>query len=279
MDRHQYLFLALAFLLGSAAIGLGSAHRAQQRAEEEPEALAGDDSDMTPLPRPAEADAPPPTTRIARSETLGPFQLRVRDDGRAALFSPGGDLVAEIDGFLGARLVTQAPLFGAPVVELTGRTCTEPCNPQVALLASRGDASFEVLRARGAPKLDDLDADGIPEVLLDHLMEGSTEVVTLPFRLEGGQYVPAYERFPDGVDRQLDALASAAERLCDEADDVSAECQGTLRALLGLAEFRAPGTALREVNALRMEPIAKSFARNEELHAEIEAEMKAVAGR
>jgi hypothetical protein len=107
------------------------------------------------------------------------------------------------------------------------------------VVALRDGKPRRLMIAKGVPKVQDLDRDGVPDAVVEHLMEGSADLVTLPYRLEGEHFVPAYERFPDGVDRQVDEHWKATERLC--AKKVDDECRGAMRLLVGAAAFRGAG--------------------------------------
>lgn len=279
MDRSQLLLLGLGILLGAGAIGLGVAQRQERaRAEaEEERALAAQMDTLTPLPQPGSeppaAPSPPedapPVPLEARK--LGPYELRVRSDRHAALIDKEGSIFFVMEGYLGAREVPGAKLFGGPVFELTGKRCDDPCNPTTTLLALKDGHSVQALNVEGVVRLDDLDADGVPEAVVDHLMRGTPELITLPFALEGIRYVPAYARFPDGVDRQIEALTRSAERLCGPGLDV--ECGQTLRALFGAVHFRSPGAPQSVAEKLRLEGLARAFVRNPETQAELAAEI------
>jgi hypothetical protein len=273
VQKRQYILLGLGMLLGTAAIGVTAARRTLQAQEDESQARTEEEAANveTPLAEPAAISG----GVITRSEKLGAFQLRVRGEHSAALFDERGDVVARADGFEGARLLEGVRLYDAEAVELDGKTCHAPCNPTVQVVTMRSGRPLVVMRAAGEVKLDDLDRDGVAEALVDHLMEATKEeIITLPYRLEGARFVAAYARFPDGVDRQLDALSKSAENVCTA--EVDEECQATLRAIVGLGAFRTPASPAEAIGRLRLEPAAKRWAREPERVRQIAEEIATV---
>jgi hypothetical protein len=273
VDKRQFVMLGIGLFLGSLAIGVGAAHKAEEqrkeKARDQAEAKQQAEAEQDrPLDRPKDLKSASP---IERDEKVGIFQLRVTESGRAGLFSAAGDVVAEVDGFQGARALEKARLFDGPLVELIGKDCEDPCNPTLVVAGTVKGKPIVALRARGVAKLDDLDHDGVPEAVVDHLMDGTQEMVTLPFKLKGDRFEPAYQAFPDGVDRQLDSLGKAAERICTA--EVEEECRWTLEAILGLSAFQAPGSAAQAIGHLKIDPAAKEWARDGERVEKVAREM------
>ncbi|MBI5546188.1 MAG: hypothetical protein HY901_20045 [Deltaproteobacteria bacterium] len=275
MDRNQLIFLGMGMALATAAIGVSAARRALQE-QDEAHAQAQVQAQMdrlTPLPH----QDSPRRDLPQRTETVGSFRVRVREGGHATLLSAGGEFVAEVSGYQGAREVPQVRLLGDPVVELAGKSCEDPCNPSVVLVAVSDGEPVQVLAAAGVPRLEDLDGDGTPEALIDHLMSGTSELVTLPYAFDGRFFRPAYSRFPEGVDRQIEALSGSASRLCTWSFDD--ECRAQLTALLGLSAFRSPQDAGGVVERLRTESKVKKWASNGGRIRNIVREIAMVAGR
>jgi hypothetical protein len=270
VERRQLILLGIGIALAAGAIGLGAVRRAQVAAAER--AAAEERERLDPLP-PAEVE-PPLADKPLQTERVGAFQVRVRPDGRAGVFGPDGELVHQVDAYQGAREVPDAQLFGAPVLEVSGKACEDPCNPRISLIALRAGRPFKVLEVAGVPRLEDLDRDGVPEVLVDHLMDGTREIITLPYRLEGAAFVAAYAKFPDGVDRQVEALSRSAERLCEQS--ATDECKDTLKALLGLEAFRAATHRADAVAHLHVESALRTWAAERDRVEAVAAEIARV---
>ena len=239
-------FVAVGALLASATI----ASIALQRREKDRGAARSAQGEERELP-------PAPLLRGALSSVRTEDALELRD--------PSGRTVLEA---LPDAFVREAgTLHQAPVVEVVEKACQDPCNAHTRLVAWREGAAVVVLDAEGTVKLEDLDRDGIPEALLDHRMDGTAETVTLPLAYDGDRFFGEYRRFPEGVDRQLEALSRAAEIDCD--DSVSTGCQADLRAILGLSAFRGADLG-RVIAALRVGEHARGWARTQEEAVESE---------
>lgn len=266
-------------LLGTASIGVSAVRRAERREVEaaveraEWEAMQQE----SPLEEPSEhppAENPEPV--VERTETVGGLTVRVLSNRRVVVFTRAGEHALDLDGFVEVREVPGAEVLGGPLVRLIGKTCDDPCNPTVVLLGVRDGDPVELLRAGGVANLEDLDGDGAPEVLLDHLVEGSHEVVTLPLKLDPNRrrYRAAYEQHPEGVDRQIEQLTAAAERICTPG--VEQDCRDTLEGLLALSFF-GPGKDTNPVDRMRLEPRAKAYARRPDVVIRLEAQMQLLA--
>ncbi len=276
---HKHLFAA-GIVLAVLAIGASAADRAveardrarREAAEAEAEREREWDWEQAqppPAPRTDPRKVPP------RREMVGELELRVSPENEAKLFNKDGRQVARVKGFAGVREVPGARLFGGAVVELAGKTCRDPCNPTSSIIASPKGRPRVVLEAQGIVHLEDLDGDGTPEALIEHLVRHTTELVTLPYALEKERFVPAYSRFPDKVDRQIEALSRLAERDCEQAPE--GDCRDALLALLVAHRFTGKDDLKALLSGLKMERQLKTWAKDEALQRSLAAEVKGLA--
>jgi hypothetical protein len=274
VEKRQYLFLGAGMVLALMAITLVGLQRRDQHAtgqatmapiqppqpvpaeplpaEAPPE--DGDQADQPGEPDEPEADPAEAEEAAPEKEKLGPF-LVSRADGELTVRGPDGDLLASADSEADARLAGKVGKLES--LQLVDKRCDDPCNPHSQVFVSDGSRAWPVLDVPGAVRLQDLDRDGTVEALLDHLMEGTQELITLPYRLVGDRYVAAYKRFPDGVDRQITNLGGAVAGACEQG--VGPDCEGTVRALVGLELFRGAGTK-GLIGRLRLPPAASQYA-------------------
>ena len=279
MKKSQLTLLAVGMALGTAAIGVSAANRAIQARDARAKAAAQDaeqDEDER-----AQQPAPGPKVKVKAEagkamhrEMVGDFELRVTNGSDGRLFTKDGRGVASIRGLQAARVVKDVKLFGEPVVELAGKNCRDPCNPTFLLVASPGGKTRTLVEAQGIIKLEDLDGDGVPEALVDHLVRHTSEVVTLPFVIQKEKFVPGYAKFPQGVDRQVEELGKSAERICGATPE--GECRDTLLALFVAYLFAEGGDLKPLVGHLKIEPEIKAWAEDEGLRKELQREVDQV---
>ncbi|HEY3451258.1 MAG TPA: hypothetical protein VGK67_33175 [Myxococcales bacterium] len=228
-----------------------------------------------------EESQPPPTPKgdlrkvLLKRETVGELELRVSGENEAKLFTADGKQIALVKGFAGVREVPGTTLFGKKVVELAGKTCRDPCNPTSAIVASPGGKPRTVLEAQGIVRFEDLDGDGTPEALIEHLVNHTAELVTLPYALEKEKFVPAYGKFPEKVDKQIEELSRSAERSCEASPE--GDCRDTLLALLVARAFTQKDDLKALVSGLKIDQQLKVWAKDEGLQRDLEHEIKGVA--
>ncbi len=231
------------------------------------------DLDLSP---PGSAPPPPPpapasTTNEGTSPVrqLGPFRVVEEDDEVVSVYGPDGEAV--VSTLRGAHLGLAGKVGRHPALLLVEKTCPDPCNPRSQLFVARGRSVEPLLDVQGMIELVDLDGKPPAELRLSHLMETTSELVSLPFRFERGRFVNGSALFSQELDRQLEWFGAAVEERCP--DLVNSTCAGAIRAYLGLAVFRSGPRADRLIALLPLSPFAREYLETsrEEVEAEIES--------
>ncbi|MGC4118045.1 MAG: hypothetical protein QM765_26540 [Myxococcales bacterium] len=274
MNQKTLLFAGM--VLAILAIGASAANRtlkARDRAQREAAEAKADQQEQAARPLPPKSDQ---AALAFRRETVGELEVRVAStNNEARVFAKDGKLLTIVRGYAGGREVPGTTLFGAKVVELAGKACQDPCNPTSSIIASPGGKPKRVFEAQGIVRFEDLDGDGTPEVLVDHLVKGTTELIALPYALEKERFVPAYSRFPERLDRQMEAFSRTAERMCEQAPE--GDCRDALLALLLAHAFTGRDDLKDYVSHLKIDSQLKDWARDGALQRELQREAKTVA--
>lgn len=270
--------LATGMALAVLAIGAGAANRALEQKEHEKRQAAQAARAERAEREAEEAEPPKPAGDLRKvlleRKMVGELELRVTGERVAKLFAKDGRQVAGVKGYAGVREVPGALLFGHPVVELAGKACRDPCNPTSVIVASPGGRPKAVVEAQGIVRFEDLDGDGTPEALVDHVVRHTAELVTLPFALEKEKFVPAYSKFPEKVDHQVEELGRAAERSCESA--LEGDCRDALLAMLAAHKFTGKDDLEALLGGLKLDPQLKGWAKDDGLQRDLGREVKAV---
>jgi hypothetical protein len=280
VDKRNHLLLALGFALTCAsltAIGTLKQDRSQARVSPGREGVA-DEPLVDPRQRSSEGEDEAPRTDTSR-ERFGPYRVESAaeaEDHRATVYDPRGEEVLAVGNYAGATLRSRFLLFGRPLLEVVEKGCYDPCNPVVHLVALRGETGVEVLAAQGTVRLEDLDSDGVPEVLVEHLMAETPERVVLPLRFDGQRFVNGYDLHAQLVDRQSRTLTGAMKARCGTR--APEECLGLLRAFVGLALFRSDPDLARTFEEAEIAPSDARQVLDAEMVRALEAEMKEAVG-
>lgn len=280
MDKRNRLLLAVGFALTCAsltAIGALKQDRSQARVSTERVGVP-DEPLVDPRELASEGEEEDPRVDTSR-ERFGPYRVESAAEGadhRATVYDPRGEEVLAVDNYAGATLRKRSLLWGRPLLEVVEKGCYDPCNPVVHLVALQGETGVSVLTAQGTVQLQDLDSDGVPEVLVEHLMAETAERIVLPLRFDGQRFVNGYDLHAALIDRQSRTLVEEMKARC--ATRAPEECLHLLRAFVGLALFRGDPDLARTFEEAEIAPSDARPVLDAEMVRALEAEMNEAVG-